>query len=299
MSDSISREGEQPLLSLLKRELALLTGIGVAALLAFSMLLSAIWQPAAALQWLLQSAVFWLIICYETWRRLPLNRSEDSAPLYNNLGWGNRLTLLRSWLIAATGGFLLQPWPEGAWLSWLPGMIYFAGAVLDRVDGFVARRSGQMSQLGSELDTVSDALGLAVAALLAYSYGQVHWSYLSMGLAYYVFHAGLYWRRFNDLPIYPLPPAMHRRAWAGFQMGYLVVALWPLFYPPITLVAGFAFMLPALSGFIIDWLFVCGRIKRQAEDTDQQFNSLTLFSQNVLQPALRLAIVVLLAVSLT
>jgi CDP-diacylglycerol--glycerol-3-phosphate 3-phosphatidyltransferase len=119
-----------------------------------------------------------------------------------------------------------------------------------------------------------------------------------MGLAYYFFHAGLYWRRFNDLPIYPLPPAMHRRAWAGFQMGYLVVALWPLFYPPITLVAGFAFMLPALSGFIIDWLIVSGRIERQADDTDQQFNSLTLFSQNVLQPALRLAIVVLLAVSL-
>ena len=298
MSDSISPEGEQPLLSLLKRELALLTGIGVAALLAFCMLLSAIWQSSAALQWLLQSAVIWLFICYETWRRLPLNRSEDSAPLYNNLGWGNRLTLLRSWLIAATAGFLLQPWPEGAWLSWLPGMIYFAGAVLDRVDGFVARRSGQMSLLGNELDTVSDALGMAVAAFLAYSYGQVHWSYLSMGLAYYVFHAGLYWRRLNDLPIYPLPPAMHRRAWAGFQMGYLVVALWPLFYPPITLVAGFAFMLPALSGFIIDWLIVSGRIKRQADDTDQQFNSLTLFSQNVLQPALRLAIVVLLAVSL-
>ncbi|HCA37423.1 MAG TPA: hypothetical protein DEP13_12420, partial [Gammaproteobacteria bacterium] len=60
MSDSISREGEQPLLSLLKRELALLTGIGVVALLAFYMLLSAIWQSSAALQWLLQSAVIWL-----------------------------------------------------------------------------------------------------------------------------------------------------------------------------------------------------------------------------------------------
>jgi CDP-diacylglycerol--glycerol-3-phosphate 3-phosphatidyltransferase len=284
MSDSISPEGEQPILSLLKRELALLTGIGVGAQLAFCMLLSAIWQESAAVQWLLQSAIIWLFICYETWRRLSLNRSEDSTPLYNNLGWGNRLTLLRSWLIGATAGFLLQPWPEGAWLSWLPGMIYFAGAVLDRVDGFVARRSGQMSRLGNELDTVSDALGLAVAAFLAVSYGQVHWSYLSMGLAYYVFQAGLYWRRFNNLPIYPLPPAMHRRAWAGFQMGYLVVALWPLFYPPITLVAGFAFMLPALSGFIIDWLIVSGRIERQADDTNQQFSSLTLFSQNVLQP---------------
>ena len=119
-----------------------------------------------------------------------------------------------------------------------------------------------MSQLGNELDTVSDALGMAVAAGLAWSYGQVHWSYLLMGAAYYLFHAGLSVRRMRGLPIYPLPPAMHRRAWAGFQMGYLVVALWPLFYPPVTRIAGFAFMLPTLTGFVIDWLVVSGRLKR-------------------------------------
>ena len=146
-------------------------------------------------------------------------------------------------------------------LAWLPGMIYFFGAVLDRVDGFVARRTGQMSQLGNELDTVSGALGMAVAAGLAWSYGQVHWSYLLMGTAYYLFHAGLAVRRMRGLPIYPLPPAMHRRAWAGFQMGYLVVALWPFIYPPVTRIAGFAFMLPTLSGFVIDWLVVSGRLE--------------------------------------
>ena len=260
--------------------------------------LSAVWGASASLQWLAQSTVLWLFIWFQTARRLTLNRADPQSAIYARLGWGNRLTLLRSWLIAATGGFLFQVRPEGAWLSWLPGMIYFFGAVLDRVDGFVARRTGQMSQLGIELDTVSDALGLAVVSALAWSYGQVHWSYLLMGAAYYLFHAGLLVRRMRGLTIYPLPPAMHRRAWAGFQMGYLVVALWPLFYPPVTRVAGFAFMLPTLTGFVIDWLVVSGRLERDSEVTRLRFDRLTLFSHAVLQPGLRLAIVTLLVFTL-
>ena len=260
--------------------------------------LSAVWGASASLQWLAQSTVLWLFIWFQTARRLTLNRADPQSAIYARLGWGNRLTLLRSWLIAATGGFLFQVQPEGAWLSWLPGMIYFFGAVLDRVDGFVARRTGQMSQLGIELDTVSDALGLAVVSALAWSYGQVHWSYLLMGAAYYLFNAGLLVRRMRGRAIYPLPPAMHRRAWAGFQMGYLVVALWPLFYPPVTRVAGFAFMLPALAGFVVDWLVISGRIVRDSEVARHQFDRLTLFSHAVLQPGLRLTIVTLLAFTL-
>ena len=260
--------------------------------------LSAVWGTLASLQWLAQSTVLWVFIWFQTARRLTLNRADPKSAVYARLGWGNRLTLLRSWLIAATGGFLFQVRPEGAWLAWLPGMIYFFGAVLDRVDGFVARRTGQMSQLGIELDTVSDALGLAVAAALAWNYGQVHWSYLLMGAAYYLFHAGLSVRRMRGLAIYPLPPAMHRRAWAGFQMGYLVVALWPLFYPPVTRVAGFAFMLPALTGFVVDWLVISGRIVRDSEVARHKFDRLALFSHAVLQPGLRLAIVTLLAFAL-
>ena len=298
MSDLPPSEPPQATITALHRELAWLTGLGALALVGSGLFLGSIWQGGDGLQWLSQSTVLWLFVCHQTYRRLDLNRPALESPLYANLGWGNRLTLLRSWLIAATGGFVLQPWPEGALLSWLPGMIYFAGAVLDRVDGFVARRTGQMSVLGNELDTVSDALGLAVAAILAYGYGQVHVSYLIMGAAYYLFHAGLFWRKARNLPIVALPPALHRRAWAGFQMGFLVVALWPLFYPPVTMVAGFAFMLPALTGFLIDWLIVSGRIERQSENTSGRFDRLTTFSQAILQPALRPAIVILLAVSL-
>ena len=213
----------------LKREFTRIGWWGVVGLAGGSILLGLSWRWQGALQWLAMAGLICAFICYQTKRRLPLNRPNPEAPLYRELGWANRLTLLRAWLIAAVAGFLFQPWPEGPALAWMPGMLYFFAAMLDRVDGYVARRAGQSSLLGNELDTVSDALGLAVASLLAFGYGQVHWSYLLLGIAYYLFHAGILWRNLRGLLVYPLPPALHRRAWAGFQMGFLVVALWPLF----------------------------------------------------------------------
>lgn len=292
MSDSVHSPAFAPVPPSLRRESRRLTLLGVAGLILSALLLGLIWHWPAALQWLLQSLLIWGFVCWQTRRRLPLNRPDQASPLDDDLGPANRLTLLRAWLIAATGGFLMQPWPAGPLLAWLPGMVYIAAALLDRVDGFVARRSGRFSLLGGELDTVSDALGLAVASLLAVGYGQTHWSYLLLGLAYYAYQGGIYWRRRRGLKVYELPPSRHRRAWAGFQMGYLVVALWPLFYPPLTWIGGFAFMLPALIGFLIDWLVVSGRIDRRKQNVERRFHRMAEFSLTVLQPALRIALVV-------
>lgn len=298
MSDTLNPGEQQAIYGSLKRESARLGCLGVAALAGGCVLLGLSWHWQGAMQWFIQAVLVWAFICFQTRRRLHINHKAPEAPLYKTLGWANKLTLLRSWLIASVGGFLFQPWPDGAALAWLPGMLYFFAAVLDRVDGYIARRTGQSSLLGNELDTVADALGLAVASLLAFAYGQVHWSYLLFGIAYYLFHAGIMWRNWRDLPIYPLPPALHRRTWAGFQMGFLVVALWPLFHPPLTTLAGFAFMLPALTGFLIDWLIVSGYINRQADDVDKSFQRLAHFSVTLLQPGLRLVIVVTLVISL-
>ena len=152
------------------------------------------------------------------------------------------------------------------------------------------------SLLGQELDMVSDAVGLAVASLLAVGYGQVHPA-ICFRPAYYLFHGGLMWRERRGLP--PIRcRRLHRRAWAGFQMGFLVVILWPLFGPPVTSLAGLAFMLPALIGFFIDWLIVSGRIDRQSESAGRFFHKLTTLGQTFVQPALRVAIVVMLAAAL-
>src|SRR5690606_21176327 len=121
--------------------------------------------------------------------------------------------------------------------------------------------------LGTELDTAYDALGLLIAPLLAVSYGKIHWSFLLVSAAYYIFQWGLYWRRTHNLPVYELLPSMLRRTLAGFQMGFVAVILLPCFQAPATHWIGVAFMIPMLLGFMVDWLVVSGRIQSSNANT--------------------------------
>jgi len=252
-----------------------------------------LWSWEAAGQWLLQAGLLWLLVLFEARGYLPLNRKGPESILYSRLGLANQLTILRGWLIACTGGFLFQQSPAGA-LAFVPAGFYALSAIIDRIDGFAARKTGQVSQMGMELDTVFDALGLAIAPLLAVWYGKIHWSYLLVSCAYYLFQWGISYRQKNALPLFTLQTKLSRRAIAGFQMGFIAVVLFPLFQPPATSIAGFAFMLPVLSGFLIDWLVVSGRI------SDQSFINHSILKRGercisfFTQPALRLILAGLL-----
>lgn len=280
-----------PMHAPIKHEILLAILLGIATLLVTFFSVKQ-FTTLDALQWLLIADGLWFFVCWQLWQRAGLNRAGEGTPLYPSLGWANRLTLLRGGLIALTGGFLFQPQAVG-FMAWIPGVLYSIAAILDRMDGFVARRSKHTSLLGSELDTVYDALGLLVAPLLAVSYGKLHWSFLLVSAAYYVFVWGLYWRRTHNLPVYPLMPSMLRRTLAGFQMGFVAVILLPCFYAPLTMIIGIAFMLPILLGFIVDWLIVSGRIPATAT-TLQAFNHLAQFSHNIFQPLLRVFLTIAL-----
>ncbi|MEN0036328.1 MAG: CDP-alcohol phosphatidyltransferase family protein [Cellvibrio sp.] len=279
--------------SLVKRE-ALLAGLmGIGALLVGFFSLTYIATPVDASQWLLIASGLWCFVWWELWRRVELNRVDADAAPYQHLGLANSLTLLRGGLIALTGGFLLQPQALGI-IGWVPGVLYTIAAILDRLDGFVARRSKRTSILGSELDTAYDALGLLVAPLLAVGYGKIHWSFLLVSAAYYIFVWGLYWRRTHDLPVYPLMPSMLRRTLAGFQMGLVALVLLPCFHAPFTVIVAVAFTLPILLGFLVDWLVVSGRIRADLESSQEFFNGLALFSRNIFQPYLRVILCITL-----
>lgn len=273
----------------IKHEILLAILLGMATLLAAYVGIRQ-FTTLNALQWLLIADGLWIFVCWQLWRRVELNRASEDAPLYPRLGWANRLTLLRGGLIALTGGFLFQPQAVGL-MAWIPGVLYSIAAILDRMDGFVARRSKHTSLLGNELDTVYDALGLLVAPLLAVGYGKLHWSFLLVSAAYYIFVWGSYWRRRHNLPVYPLMPSMLRRTLAGFQMGFVAFILLPCFHAPLTMIIGIAFMLPILLGFIVDWLIVSGRIPATAT-TQQAFNHLALCSHNIFQPLLRASVLI-------
>jgi len=248
--------------------------------------------PYAGL-WLLQSLALWALCWQQAWQRRTLNRAAPDAPLHASLGLANQLSLLRGLLIAATGGFVLQL-PDVALLIWVAAACYSVAAILDRVDGFVARRTQQTSLLGAELDTVYDALGLVIAPVLAVLLGKVHASYLLVSVAYYLFVLARSRRERLGLPVYPLLPSTLRRTLAGFQMGYVAVVLWPPFAAELTRLAGFAFMLPLLVGFVVDWLVVSGRIGAARASA---FDALAAFSERWLQPLLRVLLVLLLAQS--
>ena len=267
----------------MKHELQVVAGLGCGILLiGFGLLgFAEGWRVAG--QWLLQAGLIWGFVWQYAWRRLTLNRASTETPLYTDLGWGNRLTLLRGGLIALTGGFLFLNIT-----ILLPAILYTVAALLDRLDGYAARRSKQVSLLGNELDITFDALGLLVAPLLAIGSGKIHGSYLLLSMAYYVYQWALQRRRNRGLPVYALPPNPLRRTLAGFQMGFVVVALWPVLDPQLTTVVGVAFMLPVLFGFAVDWWVVSGRLQPQT------VSNLDDWSQRFFQPGLRLLLILLL-----
>lgn len=270
----------------MKADMKLAGLLGVFALLIIFFALTFIAPNLIALQWFLQASLLWYWVWRATWQRRELNRLHAGATL-THLGLANRITLLRGFLIALTGGFLFQQQAEG-FIGWVPGLLYGTAAILDRLDGFVARKTKQTTLLGAELDTVFDALGLLIAPLLAVGFGKVHWSYLVLSVAFYIFQWRLQWRRNRGLAVYPLLPSQLRRTLAGFQMGFIALILLPLFQTPQTYLWGFAFMLPALLGFLVDWLVVSGRINSGAVTTKHFFAGLAEFSAGIFQPALRI-----------
>jgi CDP-diacylglycerol--glycerol-3-phosphate 3-phosphatidyltransferase len=218
-------------------------------------------RPNAS-QWILQSTV---ITIYElALLRFGLNWNYHPAQkvLRSTLGYGTWLTIVRGALIAILAGFLFQPWPASKFFpgrfSWAPGLLYITASLLDFLDGRAARACRHETRLGAFLDINLDALGLLIAPLVAVGYGQLPAAYLSVGFAYYVYIAGIALRKKFSKPVVEPGPWRGARIIAGFQMGFVGIALLPVVKPPATTLAAYLVMLPLLAGFIRDWMIVCG-----------------------------------------
>ncbi len=242
----------------LQRQWSVVAILWVAAWVTGYWLLRPVWAYVDRWLWLsgllLVYGLWWVL-----WRHLDTNHPPDSHHLLSTLGPGNALTLLRGLSIVLIGGFLFGPWPMGA-LAWIIVLIYTLGSIADYFDGYLARRANHVTELGARLDMEFDGLGTLVVILLAISFGQLPWWYLSIGLARYLFVLGLWWRRRRGWPIYDLTPSVHRRLFAGFQMGFLSVVLWPILPAAMATIAGTLFATATGAGFLRDWLVVSGRI---------------------------------------
>jgi cardiolipin synthase (CMP-forming) len=92
------------------------------------------------------------------------------------LSWANRITILRILLIAPFISCMLQI-NDQEWSEYIRHLIrysalgiFFLMAVSDAVDGYLARRNGQTTKLGSFLDPVADKLLITSACLLLASH---------------------------------------------------------------------------------------------------------------------------------
>lgn len=237
-----------------------LTFGGALLLAAGHLALHAWWGPDFALRWLILAGAAGAYLSLSLGLGLPANRRAGESALLPILGAGTRLTLLRGALVAGLAGFLFSPRPPG-WLGWAPGAFYTLAAFSDLFDGYLARRRNQATRLGELLDLRLDGLGVLVAALLAVQYGQAPAAYLLVGLARYLFLAGLWLLQKLGRRVYPLPPSRVRRPLAGLQMGFLAAALWPFLSPAVARPAAALFALPFLAGFALDGLAAAGALR--------------------------------------
>jgi CDP-diacylglycerol--glycerol-3-phosphate 3-phosphatidyltransferase len=192
------------------------------------------------------------------------HRCGEADRPFPTLGAATWITLLRGAAIVALAGFLplvVLPVPAlSGTLVWAPGLIYLGIALADLLDGFVARRQHRLTELGQRLDIETDAAGLLVALLVAVTLDRLPALTLLVGLAYYLFLFGIWWRQQRHLPVIALQSRPYARIVAGFQMGLVAMALLPLFNPPFTFIAAALVMTPLLVGFGRDWLVVSCRL---------------------------------------
>jgi phosphatidylglycerophosphate synthase len=171
---------------------------------------------------------------------------------FASFGAANQVTLARGVLVALLAGLIGERSDTGA--ADLAVALATTVAVLDGVDGWLARRTRMASTFGARFDMEMDAALIMVLAVLAWFFGKAGVWVLACGLLRYAFVGAsvlLPWLR------NPLPPSERRRAIAVVQMVALIVALAPV--APVALSAPVAAIgLAALSlSFLLDivWLF--------------------------------------------
>ena len=264
------REQRQEIATLRRQWLIVAACYGVALIAGFNLLRQST-NSQLSLQWLLFSATAMAIQLGILWWALPYNRRQghslagDERPLLlPALGYANAITLLRGLFTCMLAGFLFAPQPAGL-LAWMPAVLYTLERLVDFADGYVARVTRSETKLGEILDIEFDGLGILIAILLGIQYGKLPPWYLLLGLGRQLFVLGMWLMRRAGKPVYDLPPSEHRRMIAGFQTGFITVALWPLWPSEVTLPAAYVMAIPLIFSFGRDWLVVSGMVDASTE----------------------------------
>jgi phosphatidylglycerophosphate synthase len=162
-------------------------------------------------------------------------------------GPANQITLVRAVLVAMLFIHLIQPATSTA--AWRIVIIAIVAALLDGLDGWVARRTGTVSAFGTRFDIETDAALILVLAILAWQYGKAGpWVLLSGLLRYIFLAAGWLWSWMRA----PLASTRRGKIVCVVQIVALIVAMAPtIAWPPSSLVAAVG-LLALCYSFLVD-----------------------------------------------
>jgi CDP-diacylglycerol---glycerol-3-phosphate 3-phosphatidyltransferase len=249
-----------PALDRLKHQWANLAALGAVFVAGVAAVFLIRFGQETAIRWSLPVAIVLAWFFFHLRNSLELNHPLDNPVLGPAFGAANVLTVIRAILTASLSGFLLwvpAPAADGV-LDWLPGLVYLTAVVMDAADGHVARRTGNVTQLGAHLDTQVDALGLLLAGLLLIISAKAPWPYLGVGIGFYVLQAAVRLRRIAGRPVGKVPPRQDARWVAGCEMVFTALAMLPAFSPEATRPAAWIMILPIGISLVMDWCIVCG-----------------------------------------
>jgi phosphatidylglycerophosphate synthase len=164
-------------------------------------------------------------------------------------GPANQITLLRAILVA--GLAILVGQPATPVTAWRVVLIAIVAALLDGVDGWVARRTGTVSAFGTRFDMETDAALILVLAILAWEYGKAGPWVLLSGLLRYVFvAAGWLWPWMRS----PLSSTLRGKIICVVQILALIVAMAPAIAPPASSFIAAVGLLALCYSFLVDTL---------------------------------------------
>lgn len=170
---------------------------------------------------------------------------------FRSIGVANLATAARGTLVALLAALVGER--VGNTVQYIALAVGTTAAILDGVDGWLARRTNTASRFGARFDMETDALLILTLAALTWQFDKAGiWVLLSGALRYVFVLASLAlpWLRA------PLPPSFRRKTVAVLQTVALLLATAPFVpLPASALIAAIA-LLALLASFLIDvaWL---------------------------------------------
>jgi phosphatidylglycerophosphate synthase len=168
-------------------------------------------------------------------------------------GAANRVTLARLALVALLAAGIGEPLADAETMAWSAIVVGTIAALLDALDGPLARRSGLASEFGARFDMETDALLTFALCLLVFHFDKAGSWILAAGLMRYAFVLAM-----KPWPwlARPLAPSQRRKAVCVAQITSLLVCLGPIISLPWSRAIAAASLAALTASFAIDiaWL---------------------------------------------